>query len=137
MHRQRLRIRLGLGKTHIQQVLIAAVVNITHALRWLAGHCPTQTRSSAFARLHSGGCLIKFAKLSFRWGPFRRRNAFLCLSKPDCVPLSRIAVILARDFELASARAFFNMDVMGREERKRGAGSDCPAAFSDYLYGSP
>jgi transposase len=44
---------LGLAKTHLQQVLIATVMNITRALHWLAGDRPTQTRSSAFAKLHS------------------------------------------------------------------------------------
>jgi transposase len=44
---------LGLAKTHLQHLLIATVMNITRALHWLAGDRPTQTRSSAFAKLHS------------------------------------------------------------------------------------
>jgi transposase len=44
---------LGLAKTHLQQVLTATVMNITRALHWLAGNRPTQTRSSAFAKLHA------------------------------------------------------------------------------------
>ncbi len=44
---------LGLAKTHLQQVLIATVMNITRALHWLAGDEPTQTRSSAFTKLHA------------------------------------------------------------------------------------
>jgi transposase len=43
----------GLAKTHLQQVLTATVMNITRALHWLAGKRPTQTRSSAFAKLHA------------------------------------------------------------------------------------
>ncbi len=44
---------LGLAKTHLQQVLTATVMNITRVLHWLAGDEPTQTRSSAFAKLHA------------------------------------------------------------------------------------
>jgi transposase len=44
---------IGLAKTHLQQLLTATVMNITRALHWLAGDRPTQTRSSAFAKLHS------------------------------------------------------------------------------------
>ena len=43
---------LGLAKTHLQQVLTATVMNIMRALHWLAGDRPTQTRTSAFAKLH-------------------------------------------------------------------------------------
>lgn len=44
---------IGLAKTHLQQVLTATVMNITRALHWLAGDRPTQTRSSAFAKLYA------------------------------------------------------------------------------------
>jgi transposase len=44
---------LGLTKTHLQQILTATVMNITRALHWLAGDRPTQTRSSAFAKLYA------------------------------------------------------------------------------------
>ncbi len=44
---------LGLAKTHLQQVLTAAVMNIARALHWFAGDEPTQTRASAFAKLHA------------------------------------------------------------------------------------
>jgi transposase len=44
---------LGLAKTHLQQVLTATVMNIMRALHWLAGDRPTQTRSSAFAKLYA------------------------------------------------------------------------------------
>jgi transposase len=44
---------LGLAKTHLQQVLTATVMNITRALHWLTGDRPTQTRSSAFAKLYA------------------------------------------------------------------------------------
>jgi transposase len=44
---------IGLAKTHLQQVLTATVMNITRALHWLAGDEPTQTRSSACAKLHA------------------------------------------------------------------------------------
>lgn len=37
----------------MQQVLTATVMNILRALHWLAGDRPTQTRSSAFAKLHA------------------------------------------------------------------------------------
>jgi transposase len=44
---------IGLAKTHLQHVLTATVMNITRVLHWLAGERPTQTRSSAFAKLHA------------------------------------------------------------------------------------
>jgi len=44
---------LGVAKTHLQPLLTATVMNITRALHWLAGDRPTQTRSSAFAKLHA------------------------------------------------------------------------------------
>jgi transposase len=44
---------LGLAKTHLQKLLTATVMNITRDLHWLAGDRPTQTRSSAFAKLHA------------------------------------------------------------------------------------
>jgi transposase len=44
---------IGLAKTHLQHVLTATVMNITRALHWLAGDRPSQTPSSAFAKLHA------------------------------------------------------------------------------------
>jgi transposase len=43
---------IGLAKTHLQHVLTAMALNITRILVWLSGDRPTQTRSSAFVRLH-------------------------------------------------------------------------------------
>jgi transposase len=43
---------IGLSKTHLQHVGIAAAINLARAVAWLDGKIPASTRSSAFQRLY-------------------------------------------------------------------------------------
>lgn len=43
---------IGLSKTHLQHVGIAAAINLVRAVAWLDGKVPASTRSSAFQRLY-------------------------------------------------------------------------------------
>ena len=43
---------LGLAKTHLQHLLMAAAMNLIRVVRWLAGVPVAQARPSAFARLY-------------------------------------------------------------------------------------
>jgi hypothetical protein len=42
---------IGLPKTHLGHVAIAAAVNLIQLMRWLRGEAPEQTRTSAFKRV--------------------------------------------------------------------------------------
>ena len=42
---------LGLPKTHLGHVAVAAAVNIVQLMSWLRGEAPEQTRTSAFKRV--------------------------------------------------------------------------------------
>ncbi len=42
---------IGAAKTHLQQVLTAAAINLGRIADWIAGSKPAQTRKSAFVRL--------------------------------------------------------------------------------------
>ncbi len=42
---------IGAAKTHLQQVLTAAAINLGRIADWIADHKPAQTRKSAFIRL--------------------------------------------------------------------------------------
>jgi transposase len=44
---------IGLEKTHLQQVGIAAAINVDRVVAWLDGDFPAPTRVSAFQRLYS------------------------------------------------------------------------------------
>lgn len=44
---------IGLAKTHLQHILIAAAMNIVRAIRWLSGEKLAVTRQSAFGALHA------------------------------------------------------------------------------------
>jgi len=44
---------LGLPKTHVQQVSIAAAINLVRLLAWLNGDPLAPTRVSAFERLYN------------------------------------------------------------------------------------
>jgi transposase len=44
---------IGLSKTHLQMVAIAAAINVGRCIAWLTGEEPEHTRVSAFARLFS------------------------------------------------------------------------------------
>ena len=42
---------IGAAKTHLQQILTAAAINLGRIADWIADHKPAQTRKSAFVRL--------------------------------------------------------------------------------------
>ena len=42
---------IGVAKTHLQQVLTAAAINLGRIADWIAENKPAQTRKSAFVRL--------------------------------------------------------------------------------------
>jgi hypothetical protein len=42
---------LGLRKTHLGHVAVAAAVNVIQLMSWLRGEAPEQTRTSAFKRI--------------------------------------------------------------------------------------
>jgi transposase len=44
---------IGMAKTHLQHLLIAAAVNVVRVIRWLEQEPLAQTRQSHFARLHA------------------------------------------------------------------------------------
>jgi transposase len=44
---------LGLAKTHLQHVAIAAAINLSRLMDWFSGHLPERTRTSRFAALAS------------------------------------------------------------------------------------
>ena len=42
---------IGLPKTHLGHVAVAAAVNIVQLMSWLRGEAPEQTRTSSFKRV--------------------------------------------------------------------------------------
>ena len=42
---------IGLGKTHLGHVALAAAVNVIQLMSWLRGEMPEQTRTSPFKRV--------------------------------------------------------------------------------------
>jgi hypothetical protein len=42
---------IGLRKTHLGHVAVAAAVNVIQLMSWLRGEAPAQTRTSAFKRV--------------------------------------------------------------------------------------
>ncbi len=42
---------IGLRKTHLGHIAVAAAINVIQLMSWLRGEAPEQTRTSAFKRV--------------------------------------------------------------------------------------
>lgn len=47
---------IGMGKTHLQHIVMAVAINVVRLLAWFAGTPEAQTRTSSFASLQPTGC---------------------------------------------------------------------------------